>query len=89
MELIFILVALVIGIILGFITAYFLGIIRIKTAKELADELLQESEAQRKENFDAVVENIRGIFGNLSLEALSKSTEEFMKLAKQKLETER
>jgi DNA recombination protein RmuC len=38
---------------------------------------------------DTVIENMKASFGNLSLEALKKSTDEFLKLAKEKLESER
>jgi len=63
--------------------------VQAKTAKELANELFRESEIQRKANVDAIIENVKSSFGNLSLNALSKSTEEFLKLAKSKLESER
>jgi DNA recombination protein RmuC len=66
-----------------------LRLIQGKTAKELAEELFRESEAQRKANIDSIIENIKASFGNLSLDALSKSTEEFLKLAKVRLESER
>ncbi len=51
--------------------------------------LFSKSESQRKADVDAVIENVKTSFGNLSLEALSKSTEEFLKLAKTRLESER
>ncbi len=44
---------------------------------------------RRKVELDAVIENLKANFGSLSLDALSKSTEEFLKLAKIKLESER
>jgi DNA recombination protein RmuC len=74
---------------LGLVVAFALRLIQAKTAKELADELFRESEAQRKANVDAVIENMKASFGSLSLEALSKSTEEFLKLSKTTLESER
>jgi DNA recombination protein RmuC len=83
------LVALVIGFVLGIGAALLLRLIQGKTARRLAEELLQESEAQRKASIDAIIENLKATFGNLSLDALSKSTEEFLKLAKARLESER
>ncbi|HDY88715.1 MAG TPA: DNA recombination protein RmuC [bacterium] len=65
-----ILISLVIGIIIGLATAYVLRVIHAKTAKELADELFQESETRKSENLNSVIDTV-------------------MKLAKQKLETER
>lgn len=83
------LTGLVIGFGLGLLAAFLLRLIQGKTAKELAEELFRESEAQRKANIDSIIENIKASFGSLSLDALSKSTEEFLKLAKVRLESER
>lgn len=84
-----ILIALLAGFVLGLIVAFALRLMQGKTAKELAYELFRESEAQRKANVDAVIENVKTSFASLSLDALSKSTEEFLKLAKTRLESER
>ena len=84
-----ILIALCGGFVLGLAVALTLRLIQAKTAKQLADELFRESEAERKANMDAVIANVKASFGSLSLDALSKSTEEFLKLAKVKLESER
>ena len=81
--------AFLIGFALGLGAAYFLRIIQAKTARELADELFRDSEARRKADNNTILENVKASFGSLSLEALSKSTEEFLKLAKAKLESER
>jgi DNA recombination protein RmuC len=83
------LLGLIIGFAVGVAVALVFRFIRGKTAKELAEELLLEAETQKKADMDAVIENIKQSFGNLSLEALSKSTEEFLKLAKTRLESER
>ncbi|MGB7292161.1 MAG: DNA recombination protein RmuC [Thermodesulfobacteriota bacterium] len=84
-----ILIALVAGILIGFGLALILRLIQAKTGKELAEELYAKSEGQRRENLNTVIENIKASFGSLSLDALSKSTEEFLKLAKATLEPER
>ncbi len=89
MNLILAVGCIVAGFILGLGAALLLRLVQAKTARELAGELLQESEAQRKASIDAVVENVKAAFGCLSLDALAKSTEEFLKLAHQKLESER
>ena len=80
---------LAIGFVLGLLAAFFLRLIQGKTARELAEELFRENEAQRKANIDSIIENVKASFGGLSLDALSKSTEEFLKLAKARLESER
>jgi DNA recombination protein RmuC len=84
-----ILIAVVVGILIGFGLALILRVIQAKTGRELAEELYAESEGQRRENLNTVIENIKASFGSLSLDALSKSTEEFLKLAKATLEPER
>jgi len=73
-----IIISVLIGAVLGFGAAWALGIFNARSAQDIADAVFQENEAR-----------IKDIFGNLSLEALSKSTEEFLKLAKQKLDAER
>ncbi len=84
-----VLIALFAGFLIGLGVAYVLRVIQARTARELADELFRESEAQRKATMEAVIENVKESFGSLSLDALSKSTEEFLKLAKARLESER
>ncbi|UCE34004.1 MAG: DNA recombination protein RmuC [Deltaproteobacteria bacterium] len=83
------LIGLIIGFGVGLVVALLFRFAHGKTAKQLAEELLLETETQKKADMDAVIENIKQSFGNLSLEALSKSTEEFLKLAKTRLESER
>jgi len=83
------LIGLIIGFGLGLVAALLLRFIQGKTAKELAEELFHETEAHKKADMDRIIDNIKASFGNLSLEALSKSTEEFLKLAKARLESER
>lgn len=77
------------GLILGVFSAFLLKLFRIKTAKEIAVELFRDSESQRKGDMDVLIEGVKANFGKLSLDALSKSTEEFLKLAKSKLDSER
>jgi len=84
-----IVVALLVGFALGLAVAFLLRIIQAKTAKELAAELFDESEKQRKASMDAVIGDLKASFGSLSLDALQKSTEEFLKLAKSRLDAER
>jgi len=88
-DAILIVLVFVVGFIGGLAVALFLRLVQAKTAKELAEELFRESDVQRQANMDAVIKNIEARFGNLSLAALSKSTEEFLKLAQSKLESER
>jgi DNA recombination protein RmuC len=80
---------IVFGIIIGFVIAYAMKIIQSRTSSELAGELFRESELRRAESEKTTVENLKNIFGNLSFDALQKSTDEFLKIAKERLESER
>jgi DNA recombination protein RmuC len=84
-----ILAALGLGFILGLAAAFALRILHARSAKQMAQEMLQIYESQRKSQLDAVVEHLKASFGSLSLDALSKSTEEFLKLAKARLDSDR
>jgi DNA recombination protein RmuC len=81
--------ALLGGIAIGLTVAFILRNRQAKQARELAEELFREAEAQRKAGIDAVIDNVKASFGAMSLEALSKSTDEFLKLAKARLDIER
>lgn len=83
------LAVLIIGIVIGVAVSYLLGIMQGKNAKELAEEIFSENESKRQENIDQVISNMKESFGSMSLEALSKSTEQFLALAKSTLEPER
>lgn len=83
------LIAGVIGFIIGLAVACPFWMLRAKTARELADELFRESEEKRRADREDLIESIKANFGRLSLEALSTSTEEFLKLSKTVLQSER
>jgi DNA recombination protein RmuC len=83
------LLGVVAGFVIGLAVAFALKRTQAKALKELADELFRESEAQRKASVDSVIENVKACFGSLSLDALSKSTAELLKLAQERLTAER
>jgi DNA recombination protein RmuC len=89
MPVITLLFVFIAGFVLGIAAALILRMVQTKNTKELAEELFQESEAKRKVDLEAVLDHVKASFGSLSLDALSKSTEEFLKLAKSKLDAER
>jgi DNA recombination protein RmuC len=82
-------ITLIAGFTLGIAAAFILRLVQARTASELADELNRANEAQQKESLNAVVEGMKDSFGNLSLEALAKSNEEFLKLAEARMGSER
>ncbi len=89
MDWLSVVIIFIIGFALGIAAAFVLKIIQSRAGKELARELFEESEARRKEAVDGVIENVKDSFGSLSLEALAKSTDEFLKLAREKFSSER
>ncbi|MCX6640431.1 MAG: DNA recombination protein RmuC [bacterium] len=79
---------LIVGFALGLAAAFILKIIQAKNAQQLAEELYRANESQRQQQVAGVIEQVKASFGSLSLEALSRSTEEFLKLARERLATE-
>jgi DNA recombination protein RmuC len=84
-----IIISFLIGFLAGILVLWVIGKNRSKSARNIAREILQENEARQQESLNTIIENLKASFGSLSLEALSKSTQEFLKLAKEKLESER
>ena len=80
---------LVIGIIGGFIVGVLLAIIvqavRKKSARALARDLIAQSQTQRVQDVEALLSRVKDAFGALSHDALSKSTQELLKLANETL----
>ncbi len=81
-------VTLILGFALGLGAAFVLKIIQTRSARQMAEELLRQTETQRQQQVSEVIESVKASFGKLSLDALSQSTSEFLKLAKGTLETQ-
>ncbi len=72
---------LLVGLIAGIVIVLLFHLVRRREAKTLAQELLLRSESQRAQDLEAIIDRMKDSFGALSLEALSRNTEEFLKLA--------
>lgn len=83
-----IIIALIIGLALGLALALILRIVHARNARQIAEELLKETESRRQQQVSEVIESVKASFDSLSFAALSKSTEEFLKLARERLETQ-
>ncbi|MBU0520146.1 DNA recombination protein RmuC [bacterium] len=81
-------ITLIIGFLLGIGAAFVLKIISAKNARDIAAEMYRETEDQRRQQVEQVIDSVKDSFGSLSLEALSKSTEELLKLNKEVLQTQ-
>ncbi len=58
-------------------------------ARAIAEELLRDNEARKQAELDRVIEHVKLSFGSLSTEALNKANEEFVRLRKSLLESDR
>lgn len=89
MQMALIFLSLIVGVVLGLIFAGLSRLFKMRTASELAEELYRQNESMRKNEVGELIQNLKANFGSLSLQALSQSTEEFLKLAQSKLQSER
>ena len=89
MEWISIVVTFIIGVCFGFAAAYFLKVFRMKTGRELANEIFVEAETMRKEDREQFEHNLKTSFGDMSLDALGKASDQMVKITEGKFKTER
>jgi DNA recombination protein RmuC len=79
------LLVFIIGVFFGAMAVFFIYWLRHKEAKTIAQELITQTENHRTEQLETLIGKIKDSFGALSLEALSKNTGEFIKLANETL----
>ncbi len=75
----------VIGALFGAAVVLVVHVLKQKDARALARELVSETESQKIQDLEALMGKIKDSFGALSLDALSRNTEEFLKLANETL----
>lgn len=75
----------VIGALFGAAVVFVVHVLKQKDARAIARELVSETESQKIQDLDALMGKIKDSFGALSLDALSRNTEEFLKLANETL----
>ena len=75
----------IIGVVLGAVIVLIINLLRRREAKEIAQELISYTESQRVQDLEARINRVKESFGSLSLEALSRNTEEFLKIANETL----
>jgi DNA recombination protein RmuC len=71
----------IIGLVVGVVILLIINWLRRREAKTIAQELISQTESQRVQDLEVLINRIKESFGALSLEALSKNTNEFLKLA--------
>ena len=78
-------IAFVIGVLVGAFAALAIGWIKKREAKEIAQELLVQTQSEKLADLNSIIDNLKVSFDALSLNALSRNTDQFMKLAQQTL----
>ena len=69
------------GFILGGIIIYIIMIHQQKSSEKIAEELLSKTQEKKEQELMQMYQSLKEAFGSLSMEALSKNTDEFLKLA--------
>lgn len=77
------------GFAVGLTTGLLIKTLRAKSNRELAEELFRQQTQLQSGQMNTIIDHLKASFGQLSLEALSQSTSEFIKLAQARLATER
>ena len=71
----------IIGVVLGAVVVLIINWMRRQEAKAIAQELIAQTESQKVQDLEVLINRVKESFGALSQEVLSKSTGEFLKLA--------
>ena len=79
------LVIIIVGVAIGAGFVLLINWLRGREARIIAQELVAQAESQRIQDTETIISRIKESFGALSLEALSKNTGEFLKLANETL----
>jgi DNA recombination protein RmuC len=78
----------IIAFALGFGLAYLLRGSQARDARDLAAQLMRESEVQRKAYDAQILEMLKGNFARVSVELMNRTQENFMKLAEERLRSQ-
>jgi len=79
------LIAFVLGAVFGALLVLLVNFLHRHRAKELAQELVNQTQLQKTQELEILLGRVKDAFGALSLEALKKNTEEFLKVANEVL----
>jgi DNA recombination protein RmuC len=79
------LISFVIGAVFGALTVLIINWLQLKDTKKVAQELLSQMENQKNQDIENIISKIKDSFSVLSSEALSRSINDFLKLANETL----
>jgi len=77
--------AFLVGLGLGILLAFIFFYLRRREVEKITAALLEQAETRSRREKEAMISRLKESFGSLSLEALSRNTEEFLKLANETL----
>jgi DNA recombination protein RmuC len=73
------------GVLFGALVVIIIQLTRRREARDIARELINETEAEKVRDLEVFLGRVKDSLGSMSLDALKKSSEEFLKLAESKL----
>ncbi len=79
------LLVFIIGVVSGVVIMLSVNWVRKRDTEKIAREAVEQAESRRIKDVDSLLDRVRESFGTLSLNALSKNTEDFLKLANETL----
>ncbi len=78
-------IAFVLGVLVGALAALAVGWIKKREAKDIAQELLAQTQSEKLSDLSGIIDQLKVSFDALSLNALQRNTDQFMKVAQQTL----
>lgn len=79
------LIVFVLGAVFGALLMLLVNYLQKHRARELAQELVNQTQQQKTQELELLLGRVKEAFGSLSLEALKRNTEEFLKVANEVL----
>ena len=77
--------ALIVGAVAGALVALVIGLLYARQARVLAGQLLADNNEQRAREVQILLDRVKDAFGTLSLDALARNSNEFLRLANESL----
>ncbi|MEO0225920.1 MAG: DNA recombination protein RmuC, partial [candidate division WOR-3 bacterium] len=75
----------ILGLIIGGLIVYFIFYFKKQDAHKIAQQIIAQAEEKKNQELELIINRIKESFGSLSLEALSRNTDQFLKLANETL----
>jgi DNA recombination protein RmuC len=79
------LITFALGAIFGAVLVLLISFLHKRRARELAQELVNQAQLQKTQELEIMLGRVKDAFGSLSLEALKRNTDEFLKVANEVL----